>query len=182
MISAERGFGATVDPNPKTWNTNWLAVSQMPDGEFGYRSNSSLWGPYATTPSGMVQLAWDGIGRGDARWDNAETVYRDAFDSTSTDGSVNPKQYFYGMFSFTKAMSLHDPAGILSPITLLRSKTPGGNPIDWYAAQAPPNGTDETDGIARTLEAIKFCVETPMPGLLPTWVAPRRLSMATQAA
>jgi hypothetical protein len=64
---------------------------------------------------------------------------------------VNPKEYFYGMFSFSKAMNLHAPGGVLTPITLLQSKTPNVNPIDWYGAQKPPNGTDETDGIARTL-------------------------------
>jgi hypothetical protein len=28
---------------------------------------------------------------------------------------------------------------------------PKNTPIDWYGAQAPPNGTDQTDGVARTL-------------------------------
>lgn len=151
MIAAERGFGTLVDAHAKTWNTNWMAYSQMGDGEFGYQSSSPLWGPFATTPSGMVQLAWDGIGRGDSRWDTAETFYRDNFSSTTTDANTNPKEYFYGMFSFTKAMNLHAPGGVLTPITLLQSKTPGVKPIDWYSAQAPPNGSDETDGVARTL-------------------------------
>jgi len=154
MIAAERGtgFGVTVDPNAKKWNTHWLGYSQQANGQFGYQSSSPAWGPFATTPSGLVQLAWDGIGRGDPRWDRAETVYRDSFGSASTDPTINPKEYFYGMFSFTKAMLLHNPGGVLAPITLLQSQTPGVNPIDWYAAQtAAFGGTDTTNGIARTL-------------------------------
>jgi len=59
------------------------------------------------------------------------------------------KAYFYGMFSFTKSMLLHNPGGVLTPITLLQSKTVGVNPIDWYAAEVAKG--DPTDGVARWL-------------------------------
>jgi hypothetical protein len=145
-------------------------------GAFGYRGSfyySNAWGPFAVTPSGMVQMAMDGIGRttdtafGDAstapdqRWNDAETFYADNFCNGETSAYNNPKYYTYGMLSFTKSMLLHDPNGSLAPIQYLRTKTPGvftgdasdpTNTIDWYAALSPANGgTDNCDGIAQTL-------------------------------
>jgi hypothetical protein len=99
----------------------------------------------------MVQMAMDGIGRGDPRWDHSETFIRDNFGNPPTNSNTSIKAYYYGLFSFTKSMLLHAPGGVLTPITLLRSETPGVTPLDWYAAQAPPTGTDPTDGVARWL-------------------------------
>jgi len=145
-------------------------------GAFGYRGSlyySNAWGPFAVSPSGMVQMAMDGIGRttdtafGDAsnapdqRWNDAETFYADNFCNGETNATDNPKYYTYGMLSFTKSMLLHDPNGTLQPIQYLRTKTPNvftGDPsdppntIDWYAAlSASHGGTDACDGIAQTL-------------------------------
>ena len=85
------------------------------------------------------------------------------------------KDYYYGMFSFTKAMLLHDNSGTglgNTPLALLQSLDDPGNcappgvpvtapgsgtgpcypPIDWYAAQSSAfGGTDPTDGVARTI-------------------------------
>ena len=148
IIGAERGFGSVVDPNLKGWNKVWLGNSEA-GGVFGYNSTSPVWGPYATTPSGMVQLAMDGVGRGNAAWDTAETFIRDNFGNAPSNSNVSLKAYYYGMFSFTKAMLLHNPAGVLTPITLLKSSTSGVSPIDWYAAQTTAG--DPTDGVARWL-------------------------------
>lgn len=145
-------------------------------GAFGYRGSlyySNAWGPFAVTPSGMVQMAMDGIGRttntayGDAsnapdqRWNDAETFYADNFCNGETTATDNPKYYTYGMLSFTKSMLLHDPGGVLSPIQYLRTKTPNvftgdssvpANTIDWYAALSAANGgSDPCDGVAQTL-------------------------------
>jgi hypothetical protein len=145
-------------------------------GSFGYRGSfyySNGWGPFAVTPSGMVQMAMDGIGRttntafGDAsnapdqRWNDSETYYADNFCNGETSAYTNPKYYTYGMLSFTKSMLLHDPNGVLSPIHYLRTETPNvftgdvsvpANEIDWYGALSPANGgTDDCDGIAQTL-------------------------------
>jgi hypothetical protein len=152
MIAANRGFGTNIDPNLIGWNNVWLGPGHSEDpvsGEFGYTSPSPIWGPYATTPSGLVQLALDHVGRGDPRWDKAETFLRDNFGNAPTNSNVSMKAYFYGLFSFTKAMLLHDPGGVLTPITLLQSSTAGVNPINWYAAEVA-NG-DPTDGVARWL-------------------------------
>ncbi len=157
IIAARRNFGAAVPQPVLDYNKDWLTFAQNAAGYYGYTNSSPIWGPFADTPSGMVQGAMDGIGRGDPRWDLSETYIRDNFDVPPSSGaSLSLKAYTYGMFSFTKSMLEHsnDGAGLVaSPIKLLQSlDNPIGHPpIDWYAAQAPPNGTDPTDGVARTL-------------------------------
>jgi hypothetical protein len=130
----------------------------------------------------MVQLAMNGLGRGttvggEYLWDGAETYIRDNFGETGMDpnwGTNSLKDYYYGMFSFTKSMLLHDNSGTglgNTPINMLQSTddpgtcsspvplaSPGSGtgpcypPIDWYAAQtAAYGGSDPTNGVARTL-------------------------------
>ncbi|MCX6874596.1 MAG: PKD domain-containing protein [Verrucomicrobia bacterium] len=154
MIAAERNWGLSVPQWVKDWNLPWLAASQYHDpggyynGAFGYAPGSWFpWGPYATTPSGMVQMAMDGIGRGSVgapSWDAAETFMRDKFGNTGGP-AVSIKDYYYGLFPFVKSMLLH--AG--GPIFMLQSSTPGVAPIDWYAAEVSRGAP--TDGVARTL-------------------------------
>ena len=151
LIAAQRNFGAVVPSIVKTWNRDWLSFSQlMSTGWFGYTSVSHAWGPYGTTPSGMVQLAMDGVGRGDPLWDRAETFMRNNF-GNCCGATVSVKDYYYGLFALTKALLLHDSNndGVSEPLADLRSATPGVLPIDWYAAQVTDG--DPTDGVARTL-------------------------------
>jgi hypothetical protein len=193
LISAERGFGLTVPQVLKDMNNVWVTNAQdrqsgVPTstnpfgandntGAFGYRGAfyySNAWGPFAVTPSGMVQMAFDGIGRttntafgdsttaADQRWNTTETYYADNFCNDTTNGAYYaPRNYIYGLFSFTKSMLLHSTGGVLSPIQYLRTTTPNvftGNPsvpantIDWYAAVSVANGgKDACDGVAQTL-------------------------------
>ena len=156
LIPAEREWGLTIPPVVKTWSLVWLTNSQNATGAFGYRSSSPLWGPFAVTPSGMVQLAMDGKGRGDTRWDKAETLLRENFNNAAADSGSNIKHYYYGMFSFTKSMLLHDSNGdgIAEPITLLRSLNPptaGNGPIDWYSADPAAPDANNPIGVARKL-------------------------------
>ena len=187
LIGANRGFSLTIPQIVKDANNVWVTNSQdvtdakptgpnpyaISDdyGAFGYRGSfaySNAWGAFAVTPSGMVQMALDGIGRtsntsfGDAstapdqRWNNTETFYADNFCNNPASGAYySPRAYTYGMFSFTKSMLLHDPNGSLTPIQFLRTETPGvftGNSMDWYAALSSANGgTDACDGVAQTL-------------------------------
>ncbi|GAM10017.1 amylopullulanase [Geobacter sp. OR-1] len=146
MIPAERNWGLTVPAWVKNANKNWLAYSQHPNGYFGYTDYNYIWlGPFATTASGMVQLVWNGIGRGTTAWDKAETFMRNNFDNTGGYGTYGMKPYnYYAMFSFTKSLLLHQP-----PITILHSTTGGVPDIDWYAAETAKG--DPTNGIARTL-------------------------------
>jgi hypothetical protein len=150
IIPSEREFGAVVDPIVKDWSALYVTNTQHASGYCGYTSSSPIWGPYAVTPSCMVQLVLDGVGRGDARWDKAETFMRDNFGNTGNSDQA-PKSYYYGLFSFTKAMLLHDSNndGVSEPITLLESQTAGVPPLDWYAAEQSKGAP--TDGVARTL-------------------------------
>lgn len=167
LIGAEH-FGATVPQMVKDWNRNWLDYSQnAATGVFGYTDTNPIWGPYAVTPSGMVQMTMDGIGRGSSpvsgpSWELAETFMRQNWDNAQSGATASVKDYYYGLFSFTKSMLLHDPNGDGTPdsITCLRSLQPGTTklPIDWYAAEAgkPDNvcagGTNaSSNGVARTL-------------------------------
>ncbi len=150
LISGIRGFGIAVDPNALLWNQQNIDTSQASNGEFGYTSSSPIWGPYATTPSGMVQMAMDGVGRGDSRWNNAECFMFDNFENSPAGGATASLQaYTYGMFSFTKAMLLHDPGGNLQPITLLGQvcSNPPYPAIDWYG--------DPTYGVALRLVGLQ---------------------------
>jgi hypothetical protein len=153
MIAAEKSFGCTVPQWVKDWNKVWLQYSQNANGGFGYTDTNPVWGWWATTPSGMVQMVLDGIGRttpGSPSWNKAETFVRDNFGNTGGAGNAI-KDYYYGLFSFVKSMLLHNTDGVpgSDPITLLQSQTPGVAPIDWYAAEASKGAP--TDGVARTL-------------------------------
>ena len=150
VIAAERQWGILINPIVKTWNSVWLTYSQHDSGYFGYTNSNPVWGPYAVTPSGMVQLAMDGFGRGDARWNKAETFMRDNFGNAGGGGN-SVKDYYYGLFSFTKSMLLHDSNhdGVAEPITMLHSNTAGVSDIDWYWAEISKG--DPTDGVARTI-------------------------------
>jgi len=161
LIAAQRNWGLMVPSWVKQWNVPWLRYSQASSGAFGYTyAGYYAWGAYATTPSGMVQMALDGIGRdmviaGGPSWDNAETfMYNDFVNNSASGAYYQVKDYYYGMFSFVKSMLLHqtdvDNDGDLDPvpITFLRRKSDGAQ-VDWYAAQRSVG--DPTDGVARTL-------------------------------
>ena len=161
LLAAERNWGLIVPAWVKERNIPWLTYTQAANGSFGYTSASSVWGPYATTPSGMVQMALDGIGRdmsgvGWPKWNAAEGFLYDNFVSTASGAGSQIKDYYYGLFSFVKSMLLHrtdlDGDGDLEPdpITLLRKASDPSKPgVDWYAAQKSLG--HPTDGVARTL-------------------------------
>lgn len=169
-------FGATVPQMVKDWNRVWLKYSQAAPnaplytnglGYFGYTSTSPAWGPYAVTPSGMVQMTMDGIGRGSSpaagpSWEGAETFLRENWDTTASGATNNIKDYYYGLFSFTKSMLLHDPDGngVPDSIACLQSFKSGTTkkPIDWYGADKTRGTIDpcsgevpSSDGVARTI-------------------------------
>jgi|SRR5579864_373783 len=193
FISGNRGFGLGIPKAITDFNDVWVTNAQdLTDpapvgtdpfassdnlGAYGYRGSfafSDAWGPFAVTPSAMVQMALDGVGRTanttfggastdfDQRWNTTETFYADNFCNDPANGAFSsPRDYMYGMFSFTKSMLLHNQGGTLAPIQYLRTLTPNvftGNPnvpantIDWYAAlSAASGGKDACDGIAQTL-------------------------------
>ena len=176
VIPAVRKFGAVFNSASKLNNEIWLTSTENSDGSAGYRGTGCAWGCFATTPSALVQMAMDGVGTGSTlggtstttgthtlanAWDMAASFMRDNFNSTSTDPTVNPKEYLYGLFSFTKGMLLHDNTGGTSPTpisvlhTINHTQSENGGyyaDIDWYAAQTSAyGGSDPTTGVARQL-------------------------------
>jgi len=158
-IAGSRGFGIPIPAMVAASNGVWASHSQNANGSWGYRGPGPAWGFYADTPSGMVQMSMDKIGRGDARWNPSEAFYRDNFcnNPNPTPGNYQnnavsaPKAYTYGMFSFTKSMLLHDPGGVLTPIQNLQDSVNVSPPppIDWYNAEASLGAP--CDGVARSL-------------------------------
>jgi hypothetical protein len=153
LIAGERIWGLTIPAWVKTANQNWLAYSQHPTAFwFGYTDYNHAWGPFATTSSGLVQMVMDGLGRGYVgasgrpNWDRAETFLRDQWNNAGgyAHGPMRTN-FYYALFSFTKAMLLHQPA----PIEMLHSTTAGVADLDWYGAEVSQG--DPADGVARSL-------------------------------
>ncbi len=186
MIAAAHGAGysTTIPAMVTDANNMWVTYSQDVQypkptgadpfadtdnyGAYGYRGSdyySNAWGIFADTPSGLVQMSLDSIGRttntvfGDAttatdqRFNYTETLYADNFcndpsypyaqyGETYADATYAPRAYAYGMFSFTKSMLLHNPNGVLSPIVYLRTLTPGVFPNSNPAPGQPANSID----------------------------------------
>lgn len=155
-LLAARGWGTGVAGVTPVWFDDlvtrvnyerWLTYSQNADGRFGYTSPTYwAWGWYATTPSGMVQCALDGYGRGSLLWDRAEAFMRTNFCNTGN-YSTSVRDYYYGLFALVKAMLVHDSNGdgVPEPLELLGAT----GAIDWYRAQV--SSGDPCDGVARTL-------------------------------
>lgn len=160
-LLAARGFGkgqySLADPGiqfpdvVKLANPYWLKNTYYSSGYCGtngvflYQAGYNPWSLWATTPSGMVQLALDEMGRGgtNVMWEKTEACVRANFANTGSCNGV--KEYYYGLYAFVKAMLLHvnEDTKDLDPITLL------GGDLDWYAAEAALGAP--TDGVARTL-------------------------------
>lgn len=176
QIAGRDGFGLSINPKVMESNALWAATtpgpsaSQNADGSFGYRGTGTVWGPYADTPSGMVQAVMDQVGGtahagGPANaYELAESFIANNFAQghpgpNTGNSNADIKSYYYGMFSFTKSMLLNDPAGVLTPITCLHSYTNAAvHDIDWYGAVAgqPDNlcgggANAVTNGVAITL-------------------------------
>jgi hypothetical protein len=159
FIGGSRGFGVPIPAMVTSGNAVWSSNSEAANGSWGYRGPAPIWGPYADTPSGLVQMAMDSIGRGDPRWDKTEAFMRDnfcnnpnAFPNNPAANAANaPKAYTYGLFSFTKGMLLHDPGGVLTQIKNLQDAVNPSPPapIDWYGAELSAGAP--CDGVARSL-------------------------------
>jgi hypothetical protein len=157
-----------------TSNLSWEVYDQDDSGggstgTFGYyQADEWAWNQWADTASGLVQLCMDGIGRGQTvngranMWDVTENYLRVNFE----DGGSSPggsgtylRGYYYGLFSFTKAMRLHAPGGVSTPITYLQALYTAGYPqLDWY--------NDPTYGVAITLvnDQTQVTLNEALPG------------------
>ena len=153
LIAAERNFGTIVPQPVKDHLVTWTDTAHnLPTGRSGYTSATYYpWGDFATTPSGTVQMVYNGQGRGDPMWDSSETYLRNTWCNIGTSATQNIKNYYYGLFSFTKSMLLHDANGdeVSETIECL------GTDVDWYAGEAGQpsscSASEPCNGVARTL-------------------------------
>lgn len=140
MIAAERHFGCIVPQWVKDQNNVWLNTSYGNPG-FGYSGPGTGW---ATTPSGMVQLAFvngaarsDGATAADTRWQTAENWIASNWNSFLGWNVPSKRQLrehtFYAHYAFAKAMRLAVPQEVVHLL----------NGLDWYG--------DEQIGLARLL-------------------------------
>lgn len=140
LIPAERNFGAAIDPLVRQWNQIWLSNDFDGTG-FGYsQAGYYPWGPYAVTPSGMVQMVMDGITRGTPMWDSPERFICNNLKTGSGGVTTNIRNYYYGLFSFVKSMRLYRDA--THPDGITNMNCPSGT-LDWYG--------DSSVGVATTL-------------------------------
>jgi RHS repeat-associated protein len=128
LIPAERIWGITIPAYVKTENKVWLDASYQSGTTsqcgFGYS------GPGHTleqTPSGLVQLAFQGSPRSATQWSCSEAHMDNTWSQFLTANTT------YGYYAFTKAMRLATP-----PVVNL---SPSGR--NWFDA--------EPDGLRRTL-------------------------------
>ena len=130
MLAAERHFGCKVPQWVKERNLVWLNNSYNSAGYFGYTSRGAYRNGYATGPSGMVQMAFDGIGSSNSRWQACERYIEERWDDFIRS---NRDMRYYSYYPLAKALRLALP----NEVTHL----PNG--LDWYG--------DETRGLARIL-------------------------------
>lgn len=132
LYAAEYHFGCVVPQWVKDRNVVWLNYSYRDsDGTFGYTGP----GPYdATTPSGMVQLAWNKIPTTDNRWVKSEAHLANPAYAGYSFRYNKDTNNIYPLYALAKALRLAYP----EPVTKFKSTG-----LDWF--------TDNTNGLARYL-------------------------------
>ncbi len=117
LQAAEDTFGIPVPQWVKDRNDVWLNYSYNGTGfGYSYAGNGS-----STTPSGLVQLAFDDKTTNDGRWETAEADL--ANDWNNWIDLVTTNKNYYAFFAFTKAMRLANP----EPVVKLKATG-----LDWY--------------------------------------------------
>ncbi len=137
MIAAERHFGCTVPEWVKELNRLWLNYSYNSAGFFGYTGSGANRSGYATGPSGMVQMAFDGLDITDPRWQDCESYidshWQDFLGWNSDSNNQTRDCRHYSYYAFAKAMRLAKPSEVIY--------LPSG--LNWYG--------DEEYGLAKIL-------------------------------
>jgi large repetitive protein len=143
MIPAQEApWSCSVPQWVKTYNANWLEYSH-------YSFNDGLWGGFGytdpgygdgTSPSGLVQMAFDGQLTADPKWVRTERYFADNWTSFTYTWNTYYTYNIYGFYAFAKAMRLAQPA----PVERFAS-----NNFDWY------NGSTDTLGLARIILSLQ---------------------------
>ena len=145
MIPAQKApWNCTVPGWVKTLNENWLNYSHRNYtswGGFGYDGPGT---GYGTSPSGMVQMAFDGqvgyddpvtpVDDRDAKWVRTEQYFVNNWSGFLSSNNT------YGWYAFAKAMRLAVPR----PVERLVS-----NNLDWY------KGSGSTKGLAERIVEVQ---------------------------
>jgi PKD repeat protein len=114
----------------KDRNLVWLNFSRATNGiGFGYTGSGN---GVATSPSGLAQLAFDGVPTTDDRWKTTENYLAQNWNTW-----YGGKQNYYAFYALAKAMRIAKP----TEITILGEGTQYA--LDWYG--------DPTRGLARTI-------------------------------
>ena len=134
-LAVEEVFGIRQPDWVHVANLAWLASSYNGSGTFGYGGPSpAFFEGAATTPSGMIQLAWDGITTSDPRWIACEHNIRTNLWNNFYKPPVGGNPETYSLFDLVKAMRLAKPR----PVVLMDGF------FDWYS--------DEMDGVQARLQ------------------------------
>jgi PKD repeat protein len=167
-LAGENVWGIAVPSFVKTENLNhWLKFSQTYDGthlgydgSFGYGGRSCAWSAcMAETPSGLVQMVFDGVQNDPSATTDSEKRFQEAIRFMARDmrgpgvwGATNTlksENNMYGMFAMAKAFRLAKPSPV---VTINDDPSQPSRAFDWYRSDPPVGGTAPT-GIARTLIA-----------------------------
>lgn len=129
IIPAEDLFGCQCPAWVKSCNSNWLWRSNDGTG-FGYTDAGN---GQATTPSGLVQMAFAGLTTSQSRWTKAENYIANNWSNWFL-----PNTNYYAWYAFTKAMRLALP----NPVVNLSATG-----LDWYG--------DANTGLAQKLVGLQ---------------------------
>ena len=153
----------------KDENRRWLRASQVfngsgtgADGRFGYTNSAHIdVNGMNTTPSGLIQLIFDGPGDDDTFEFDGRFQAAEKFMVRQWSQLLNNDR-LYGMFAVAKAARLADP-----PITRLDGR------FDWYLSDTEAG--DPVDGLAR------YLVRKELPSGAPTgqWTGSRWVPSGT---
>ncbi|MCP4090940.1 MAG: PKD domain-containing protein, partial [Gammaproteobacteria bacterium] len=140
MLAAEEIWGIYIPQWVKDRNDVWMTYSYNGTG-FGYTGGGN---GRNTTPSGMVQLAFDDMvgfddpatseDDRDSRWATAEDYIAAQWNNSFWIWSSGSRYSYYSYYAFTKAMR----SAVPQPVTHLKATG-----LDWFK--------DDTNGIARRL-------------------------------
>jgi PKD repeat protein len=136
FLGVEQVFAVPTPACVESQNLLWLNASRFTSGGlsgcFGYTGVNCIHQCMATTPSGMVQLAMDGVLPTDVLWTDAEDCICRNWAGWNLANNGN----MYAYYALAKAMrgaigGTDDLIGENNPAIC-----PGGAPIDWYDALA----------------------------------------------
>ncbi|HEX6165048.1 MAG TPA: PKD domain-containing protein, partial [Vicinamibacterales bacterium] len=170
-LAGENAWNIQVPGWVKTENRDhWMRFSQKYDnsfwhGSFGYGDSNCVWSNcMSTTPSGMVQLIFDGVKNDpsastefEVRYQAAKTFLAKGLRSGwhLSDPSFSGTNY-YSLFAMAKAFRLaigDDGSGniVPNPVTLIDDNPADALPAwDWYRSDPAP-GENAPLGVARLL-------------------------------